>query len=151
MIHTDTRPTGTSARQRRLGQAPLALGILALACVLTINATAAPTPVCKQGQSSGPSKPCTTASAASRPRASVSGGTAVRHRDGDAVTVVRFVDPAAGGYQLEVENTSGIGYINNIDVAPTVANLLDLPMKTADGRVLHEILEAKPPLTTTPP
>ena len=50
-----------------------------------------------------------------------------------------------------IEKGSGIGYINNIDVAPTVANLLDLPMKTADGRVLHEILEAKPPLTTTPP
>jgi hypothetical protein len=42
----------------------------------------------------------------------------VRHRDGDAVTVVRFLDAATGGYELEVENTSGIGYINRFTWTP---------------------------------
>jgi len=44
-----------------------------------------------------------------------------------------------------IKKGSRIGSINNVDVAPTVANLLDLQMKTAEGRVLQEILEAKPP------
>ena len=31
----------------------------------------------------------------------------------DATTIVRYLSPQAGTYQLEVENTSGIGYINS--------------------------------------
>jgi hypothetical protein len=117
MIRINTHPAAPP-RRPRLAQAPLALGILTLVCAPAINATAAPAPRCKQGQSSSRSTPCTTASAAARPRASSSSGTVVPHRDGDAVTIVRFVNPAAGGYQLEVENTSGIGYINRFTWTP---------------------------------
>ncbi len=31
--------------------------------------------------------------------------------------------------------------VRNLDVAPTIAHLLDVPLPTADGRVMHEILE----------
>jgi hypothetical protein len=117
MIRTDTHPADTSPRRPKLARAPLAIGIVALACILTINATAARTPACRQGQSHSPSKPCTTTST-SRGQASGSGRTVVRRRDADAVTIVRFVDPAAGGYQLEVQNTSGIGYINRFTWTP---------------------------------
>ena len=50
-----------------------------------------------------------------------------------------------------IRKASRIASINNIDVAPTVANLLDLQMKTTEGRVLQEILEATPPLPITHP
>jgi predicted AlkP superfamily pyrophosphatase or phosphodiesterase len=42
-----------------------------------------------------------------------------------------------------IRKGSRIGPIDNIDVAPTIAKLLGLQMKTAQGRVLQEILETK--------
>jgi hypothetical protein len=36
----------------------------------------------------------------------------------DAVTIIRFLDPVRGLYQIEVDNTSGIGYINTFDWVP---------------------------------
>jgi len=36
----------------------------------------------------------------------------------DAVTIVRFLDPVKGLYQIEVDNTSGIGYINTFAWVP---------------------------------
>jgi hypothetical protein len=115
MIRTDTHLAEASPRRHSFAHAPLALGVLVLACILALNATAAPATSCKQNQSSSPSSSCTTANTTPRTHAS---GSAVRHRDGDAVTIVRSVDPAAGGYQLEVENTSGIGYINHFTWTP---------------------------------
>lgn len=35
--------------------------------------------------------------------------------------------------------------VKNVDVAPTIAYLLDVPLPTADGQVLHEILEPRKP------
>jgi hypothetical protein len=46
------------------------------------------------------------------------GNIAPRHDDSDAQTIFRFLDPAAGKYQIEVDNTSGVGYINSFNWVP---------------------------------
>ena len=117
----------------------LALALLTAACgSLAANAatnvrTATPIPTCKKGQVSTKAHPCTKTKTIAAPVAPAAkpvpqnqlvtnvadpGDTGARIGATDAVTIVRFLDPMRGLYQIEVDNTSGIGYINTFDWVP---------------------------------
>jgi len=57
-----------------------------------------------------------------------------------------FVAAGAG-----IRPATELGTIRNVDVAPTVARLLGVPLPTASGRVLEEILDAAPTATAGEP
>jgi hypothetical protein len=61
------------------------------------------------------------------------GNTGTRSNQTDAVTVFRFLDPSQGKYQLEVENTSGIGYINNFSWVPPAGFTITAVTSTEGG------------------
>src|SRR5262249_1621433 len=91
-------------------------------CSLTVawsgaaHASKAAIPICKPGQVSTKTKPCrraTTSISVPDP-----GNVKPRHNDSDALTVFRFLDPSADKYQIEVDNTSGVGYINSFNWVP---------------------------------
>jgi hypothetical protein len=103
--------------------------VLALATVSTLSWGVAAqgavhaTPLCKAGQKSTKAKPCVKAAVAANPNLNPDlppdpGNIAPRHNDTDSVTIFRFLDPSAGKYQIEVQNTSGIGYINSFNWVP---------------------------------
>ncbi|HWB22188.1 MAG TPA: hypothetical protein VG652_04815 [Gaiellaceae bacterium] len=109
----------------------LALAFLAalIGCAAATGASSA-VPACKAGQKSTKAKPCAivksavtkTKTAAPTPVADLAqpdlADTQGRVGATDAVTIIRFLDPVRGLYQIEVQNTSGIGYINTFNWVP---------------------------------
>lgn len=94
-------------------------------------ATAA-TPICKAGQASTKAKPCIP-----NPSAQVvpdPGDTGTRSNQTDEVTIFRFLDPSAGKYQIEVQNTSGIGYINTFNWVPPPSMTVTAITSSEGGR-----------------
>ena len=81
-------------------------------CGWFAHAAVAAIPVCKPFQVSTKSQPCYSA------QAQDPGDTGTRSNQTDAVTVFRFLDPSIGKYQIEIENTSGIGFINTFTWNP---------------------------------
>lgn len=86
-----------------------------------VNPASGAEPVCKQGQASTKAKPCITSQV---PTATTgSSGNPVQEGQGrssqtDSMTVVRFLDPSRDLYQIQIQNTSGIGYINTFNWVP---------------------------------
>jgi hypothetical protein len=109
----------------------LALVFLAalIGCASATGASSA-VPVCKTGQTSTTKTPCATVKAATTKTKTVAptpvanlaqpdlADTQGRIGATDAVTIIRFLDPVRGLYQIEVQNTSGIGYINTFNWVP---------------------------------
>jgi hypothetical protein len=93
-------------------------GLFAL--LMLPSSGAATLPSCKAGIKSTKAHPCkarakkatTTTPQPAPPPVQDPGNTGGRVSNGDATTIVRVLDPQRGLYQLEVQNTSGIGYIN---------------------------------------
>ena len=132
----------------------LALALLTAACgSLAANAATTVTPTCKSGQVSTTAHPCIKAKAATpvvaapvAPNAKpvqqqqlvtqVADPGDVGGRIGatDADTVVHFLDPMKGLYQIEVFNTSGIGYINTFDWVPPPNMTVTAITSTSGGR-----------------
>jgi hypothetical protein len=103
------------------------------------RSTNSATPTCKAGQISTKAHPCSKAATktpASTPNpygspvstADPNPATGVSNPDTadqgvrvcgcDASTVMRYLDPRGGKYELEIYNTSGIGYINSVNWLP---------------------------------
>jgi hypothetical protein len=129
-----------------------ALAILTAACgSLVAHAATAAVPVCKSGQRSTKAKPCVAAKAAKPVVAPLApgakpvpqsqlvtqvadpGDTGARIGATDADTVVHFLDPMRGLYQIEVFNTSGIGYINTFDWVPPPGMTVTAITSTSGG------------------
>ena len=106
-------------------------------------------PVCKTGQKSTTKNPCkkatTTTVAPSAAKALTQdelaaladpGDTGGRVNATDAVTIIRFLDPTGHPpkYQLEIENTSGIGYINTFNWVPPTNMTITAITSTEGGR-----------------
>jgi hypothetical protein len=87
-------------------------------------------PVCKPGQTSTKAKPCRSPVVSSVPDP---GNIAPRHDDSDSLTIFRFLDPAAGKYQIEVDNTSGVGYINSFNWVPPAGMTITRITSTEGG------------------
>jgi len=117
-------------------------------CQVGTKSTAAkpctPTPPCATNQKSTTASPCVAASLitnaapakAVAPIAIDPGDTGERQGLGDAVTVITFLDIPRGLYQLSVNNTSGLGYINTFTwVAPTNMNITAIT--SSEGGVCH--------------
>ena len=51
----------------------------------------------------------------------------------DADTIMRYIDPMAGKYQLVIYNTSGIGYINSVNWLPPVGLTVTAITATSGG------------------
>jgi hypothetical protein len=122
----------------RSRQALALVFLMAFCGCLAANAASAArtaTPTCKTGQKSTAAHPCIaakskTVTAPVLPKAKpVSqaqlvtqvadpGDVGARIGATDSVTIVRFLDPMRGLYQIEIENTSGIGYINTFNWVP---------------------------------
>src|SRR5205807_716064 len=115
------------------------------------SAATAATPTCRTGQKSTAAHPCVVAKAKTitAPVASGAkpvpqsqlvtqvadpGDTGARIGATDAVTIVRFLDPMRGLYQIEVDNTSGIGYINTFDWVPPPNMTITAITSTEGGR-----------------
>jgi hypothetical protein len=62
------------------------------------------------------------------------GDTSARVGATDAVTVVRSLDPRAGLYQIEIENTSDIGYINTFNWVPPAGMTITAVTSSEGGR-----------------
>ncbi len=98
--------------------------LLALCGCVSANAAThartATTPTCKKGQVATKAKPCKAAPVSTADLVPIQdpGDTGVRVGATDAVTIIRYLDPMQGKYQIEVENTSGIGYINTFNWVP---------------------------------
>ena len=112
--------------------------VVAGACVLgPLAASSASTPACKSGQTSTRSHPCTSATIAPTPTVSlgapqpvsdINPDTGVPNPDTadqgqrvcgcDADTILRYLNPMAGTFELYIYNTSAIGYINTINWLP---------------------------------
>jgi hypothetical protein len=106
------------------------------------------TPVCKPGQKSTAKSPCltkatTTTKAPTAAKAlnqdqlaalADPGDTGGRVGATDAVTVIRFLDPQGHPpkYQLEIDNTSSIGYINTFNWVPP-ANMTITAITSTEG------------------
>jgi len=52
----------------------------------------------------------------------------------DATTVIRYLAPKAGIYQIELENTSAVGYINTFAWIPPAGLTVTAVTKTTGGR-----------------
>src|SRR5580765_724129 len=52
----------------------------------------------------------------------------------DATTVIRYLAPKQGKYQIELENTSGVGYINAFAWVPPAGLSVTAVTKTSGGR-----------------
>jgi hypothetical protein len=52
----------------------------------------------------------------------------------DAITVIRFLDPKAGLYQIEVDNTSDIGFINTFNWVPPAGMTITAVTSSEGGR-----------------
>jgi hypothetical protein len=52
----------------------------------------------------------------------------------DATTVIRYLAPKQGKYQIELENTSGVGYINTFAWVPPSGLTVTAVTKTSGGR-----------------
>jgi hypothetical protein len=135
-------------------QALTALALVALCGGILASTSAAGTravPVCKAGQKSTKAKPCTTpktktvgatgTKAATAQAAVVDpnfdpGDTGARANATDSVTIIRFLDPTGHPpkYQLEIENTSGIGYINTFNWVPPADMTITAITSTEGGR-----------------
>jgi hypothetical protein len=126
----------------------LALVLLVALCgaVAANSATAKTSVVCKAKQVSTKAHPCTrpkiaTKVATAKPRGQADlaaladpGDTGGRENATDAVTIIRFLDPMQGKYQLEIENTSGIGYINTFNWVPPNQMTITAITSTEGGR-----------------
>src|SRR5438132_6013614 len=120
----------------RLRQALALVTFMALCGCLGASATRNTTPTCKTGQVSTKAHPCVRASSKTVDAAPIApnakpvpqqqlvtqvadpGDTGARVGATDADTVVHFLDPMRGLYQIEVFNTSGIGFINTFNWVP---------------------------------
>ena len=89
------------------------------------------TPVCKPGQISTTAKPCRKAVVA--PAVADPGNVAPRRDDSDSLTIFRAIDPAAGKYQIQLDNTSGIGYINSFNWVPPLGLTITAITSTEGG------------------
>jgi hypothetical protein len=131
----------------RFRQALALLFLVALCGAATANgASTATIPTCKKGQVSTKAKPCKTAATKVAQPAALSqdelaaladpGDVGGRVNATDAVTIIRFLDPRAtpAKYQLEVENTSGIGYINTFNWVPPNQMTITAITSTEGGR-----------------
>jgi len=124
----------------RSWRALTALFVLPVCCwVAGANAATAATPVCKAGQVSTKAKPCITSNPPSRtqiqqPQQDDPGNTGTRSNQTDAVTIFRFLDPSAGKYQLEIQNTSGIGFINTFNWVPPAGMTITAITSSEGGR-----------------
>jgi hypothetical protein len=100
-----------------LRQALALLSLAALCGSAAATSAAATDVVCAKGQVSTKAKPCTTAPA---PVAAAPDPEPTGQRTGapDALTILRVLDRTQHKYQIEVENTSGIGYINTFNWLP---------------------------------
>ena len=107
-------------------------------------------PLCKPGQKSTKAKPCQKAAVAVPVSPDDPGNVAPRRNDSDSITIVRFLDPSAGKYQVEVQNTSGIGYINSFNWVPPAGMTISAITSTEGG---HCTLAPNPvpPLAFSPP
>ena len=88
--------------------------------------------MCKAGQVSTKANPCINSSAAQV--VPDPGNTGTRSNQTDAVTIFRFLDPSAGKYQIEVQNTSGIGYINTFNWVPPPSMTITAITSSEGGR-----------------
>jgi hypothetical protein len=130
----------------RFRQALALLFLVALCGAAAANSAPAKSSVaCKAGQKSTKAKPCTAAKIVTKsaPAALNAGQLAAladpgdvggRVNASDAVSVVRFLDPSQGKYQLEVENTSGIGYINTFNWVPPASMTVTSITSSQGGR-----------------
>jgi hypothetical protein len=112
----------------------LVVAVCFLAVCWTAAAYASPTviPVCKPGQTSTKAKPCRRAITV--PSVPDPGNVKPRHDESDSLTIFRFLDPAAGKYQVEVDNTSGIGYINSFNWVPPPGLTITAITSSSGGR-----------------
>jgi hypothetical protein len=116
-----------------------ALGLLAISLCLSAAASGADgaIPPCAHGKPSTKAKPCR--KPAFNPAPVVSpfpadpGSLGIRHNDSDSETIFRSIDPAAGKYEVEVINTSGIGYINQFNWVPPVGFIITSIDNTTGG------------------
>jgi hypothetical protein len=115
------------------------LAVLAGAALGSRATAAAALPACKAGQVTTKAHPCTKPSAQTTTATPANFGPPVAVTDPnpatgvpnpdtadqgvhvcgcDASTVMRYLDPRGGRYQLVIFNTSGIGYINSVNWLP---------------------------------
>jgi hypothetical protein len=109
------------------------------------------TPTCKAGQKSTAKSPCLKPKAKTvAPKAAKAltaeelaaladpGDVGGRVNATDAVTIIRFLDPMGSPpkYQLEVENTSGIGYINTFNWVPPASMTITAITSSEGGRCI---------------
>src|ERR1700722_14852960 len=114
----------------RTRQALALMFLAALVGCASATGAASAVPVCKTGQANTAAKPGGKGKAATPKTKTVSptpvanlaqpdlADTQGRVGATDAVTIIRFLDPVRGLYQIEVQNTSGIGYINTFNWVP---------------------------------
>ena len=101
---------------------------LALLCLVAfggfavMNSTAATKVTCAKGQVSTKTKPCSSAPATVAPAPVMAAPdpepSGPRTGVPDALTILRVLDRTQHKYQIEIENTSGIGYINTFNWIP---------------------------------
>ena len=101
---------------------------------LAASLATAATPVCKANQVSTRSNPCITSNPAPAQVVPDPGNTGTRSNQTDAVTIFRFLDPSVGKYQIEVQNTSGIGYINTFNWVPPPSMTITAITSSEGGR-----------------
>ena len=102
--------------------------ILGLVCLVAFcgfvvtTSTAATDLTCAKGQVSTKARPCAPSSAAVIPAPVVAAPdpepSGARTGAPDALTILRILDRTQHKYQIEIENTSGIGYINTFNWLP---------------------------------
>jgi hypothetical protein len=106
----------------RFPQAFVAICLVALCGSATISAAMTGTEgTCAKGQVSTKAKPCTVSPAAAPAPVRAAPDpepTGPRTGAADSVTILRILDRTAHKYQIEIENTSGIGYINTFNWLP---------------------------------
>src|SRR5207344_1647945 len=89
-----------------------------------------------KGQIATKKKPCKPAPVSTADLVPIQdpGDTGVRVGATDAVTIIRYLDPMQGKYQIEVENTSGIGYINTFNWVPPNQMVITAITSSEGGR-----------------
>ena len=108
----------------------------------TVGTGSATAPPCKPGVKSRKAHPCATPKpAATTPTPQPvgvlnpqdPGNTGGRVDNGDAVTVVTVIDQSRGLYQLLIQNTSSIGYINTFNWVPPAGFTVTAVTSTEGG------------------
>ena len=105
------------------------------------SASESRTPVCKAGQKSTKAHPCIKKVTTIQKPVPVSslppqdpGNTGGRVENGDAVTVITVLDQSKGLYQLLIQNTSGIGFINTFNWVPPAGFTVTAVTSSEGGR-----------------